>query len=642
MSQSARHGVTVGTVLAETYEITGLLGEGGMGAVWEAQHRRLHGKKVAIKVLHSFVAGDSESVERFHREAQIASRLGHPNIVSVEDFNALPGGGWYLVLEHLKGESLNARLNRGPIPLPQALSITRQIASALQAAHSEGIVHRDLKPHNVFLCPSESHGYATELVKVLDFGISKIQGSDTVKTQTNAILGTPQYMSPEQARGAHREIDHRTDVFALGAIVYEMLTGRPAFLGESIPEVMFKVVYQEPPPLGELVPSLPPSVIAAVEHALAKSRDQRCESASAFVEALTGDPLITLRGGPATANMPRPGMSPSLAAMAASRNRVASMSQASSPEAFAATMATGDAAQPVPDPLAATLPPPGASAGPAFAGSTMPQISRGPDAYSPAETGGPPVAAAPVNLPTHSHGNMGYTSPDVDRPRHAARRNVVPIALGVAAMITTFSVVLALRAGRSSDDAVRAGDTTTAPAVAPAAATTGPAPGTNTTPATGTGQPPQATGTEAAAGTDPGNGKPKPGATAGATQPDDGKDPDRPRDPGTHPRRQADSEDIPASLQQELDAAEALLKTNPENAFRRASKTLGTQETSRAAFIMTLARCHQGDLGGANAGFQRIKVRALRRQAKKLCEDREILLRGQGGASTGAERRPGT
>ncbi len=624
MSQSARQGVAVGTVLAETYEVTKLLGEGGMGSVWEAQHRRLQGKKVAIKVLHAFVAGDSESVERFNREAQIASRLGHPNIVHVEDFNLLPSGAWYLVLEHLKGEDLNQRLKRGPLPLQHALAIARQIASALQVAHSEGIVHRDLKPHNVFLCPSESHGYATELVKVLDFGISKIQGSDTVKTQTNAILGTPQYMSPEQARGAHRDIDHRTDVFALGAIVYEMLAGRPAFLGESIPEVMFKVVYEEPPPLGQLVPSLPPSVIAAVEHALAKNRDQRCESAAAFVEELTGDPLITLRGGPATANMPRPGMSPSLAAIAASKNSVAAMSRASSQEAFAATMATGGEAQPVPDPLAATLPPPGASVGPAFAGSTMPQISHGPGAYGQVETGagGPPVAAALVNLPAHSHGNMAYTSPDVERPRHAARRGLVPIALGVGAMIATFAVVLALRSDHSSDDAARTGDTTTNPA-----ATTGPAPATNTAGApAGTDQPPQAAGTEAATGTDPGNGKPEPGATAGATQPDDGTDPDRPRDPGARPRVRADSEEIPASIEQELDAAEALLTTNPENAFRRASKTLGTQETSRAAFIMTLARCHQGDLGGANAGFQRIKVRPLRRQAKKMCEAREILL----------------
>jgi hypothetical protein len=403
-----------------------------------------------------------------------------------------------------------------------------------------------------------------------------------------------------------------------------MLTGRPAFRGESIPEVMFKVVYEEPPPLGELVPSLPPSVIAAVEHALAKNRDQRCQTASAFVEALTGDPLITLRGGPATASMPSPGMSPSLAAMAASKNRVASMSRASSPEAFAATMATGAGGQPVPDPLAATIPPPGASAGAGFAASTAPQISRGPGAHAPAEAGagGHPAAAALVDLPAHSPANMAYTSPDVDRPRHVPRRRLVPVVLGVAAMITTFAVVLALRSGQSSDDGARAGDTT----ANPSAATTGRATNTAGTPAAGAGQPTPAAGTAAGPGETPGAGKSDPGATAGATRPDDGEDPDRPRDPGTRPRGRADSEEIPASIQQELDAAEALLETNPENAFRRASKTLGAQETSRAAFIMTLARCRQGDLGGANAGFQRIKVRPLRRKAKQLCEAHEILL----------------
>jgi serine/threonine-protein kinase len=619
MSQSARQGVTVGTVLAETYEITRLLGEGGMGSVWEAQHRRLQAKKVAIKVLHGFVAGDSESVERFNREAQIASRLGHPNIVHVEDFNQLPNGAWYLVLEYLKGESLNERLQRGPLPMTQALSIARQIASALQAAHSEGIVHRDLKPHNVFLCPSESHGYATELVKVLDFGISKIQGSDTVKTQTNAILGTPQYMSPEQARGAHREIDHRTDVFALGAIVYEMLAGRPAFLGESIPEVMFKVVYEEPPPLGELVPSLPQPVIAAVQHALLKNRDQRCPSASSFIEELTGDPLITLRGGPATAAVLSPGLSPSLAALAASKNQSASMQQsrASSHEAFAATMAPGSGAQPVPDPLAATMPPPGAAAAShaATAAQTAPQLG-GPSASVPAGYAATPAPAAMVNLPTQAQGNIAYTSPDVERPRHVSRRRWLPYVLGLGAMIATFGVVLALRPDRSSGD-VRTGDT---PADPPAATTNQPAAGASpeVTPAT---EPQAPASPGATAGTNPGSGAGKrdPGAIAG-TDPTG----ERPRDPGERPRDRQEDEEIPADIQQKLDEAEASLEKDPERAFARASATLGTVETSRAPYIMTLARCRQKDLGGANASFQRIKVRPLRRAAKKFCEAQDV------------------
>ncbi|HUH04282.1 MAG TPA: serine/threonine-protein kinase, partial [Kofleriaceae bacterium] len=226
-------GLGVGTMLAETYKVTGLLGRGGMGSVWAADHARLPGKKVAIKVLHTEVAADDESLARFRREAEIASRLGHPNIVDVHDFNILPDGSPYLVLEYLEGEDLAARLLRGPLPLDEVASIVRQVGAALAAAHRENIVHRDLKPQNVFLVPTEADGFVIEQAKVLDFGISKIRGSQTVKTNAATMLGTPQYMAPEQALGQHDNVDARTDVFALGAMVYEMLSGRPAFAGQT-------------------------------------------------------------------------------------------------------------------------------------------------------------------------------------------------------------------------------------------------------------------------------------------------------------------------------------------------------------------------------------------------------------------------
>jgi len=289
--------LTVGAVVAGTYKLTGLLGKGGMGSVWAADHQRLPGKRVAIKVLHSEVAADDEALVRFRREAEIASRLGHQNIVDVLDFNALPDGSPYLVLEYLEGESLAARLLRGPVSFDQACQFVRQIGSALDAAHAEGIVHRDLKPQNVFLVPRQATGYITEEAKVLDFGISKIRGSNTVKTQDHTMLGTPQYMAPEQATGNHDAVDGRTDVFAFGAMVYEMLSGQPAFGGQTIPEVVFKVVYESPRELRELVPTITPEASAAIHKALEKKQEDRFQDVAAFVKTLTGSPLTTLRRG---------------------------------------------------------------------------------------------------------------------------------------------------------------------------------------------------------------------------------------------------------------------------------------------------------------------------------------------------------
>ncbi|HEX9103021.1 MAG TPA: serine/threonine-protein kinase [Polyangia bacterium] len=289
--------IHTGTVVGETYEITELLGQGGMGAVWTAKHLRLPGKRVAIKVLHGVAAPtsiDRESYARFRREAEIASRIGHPNIVTVLDFNVLPSGTPYLVLEYLEGEDLAHRLLRGKLPLPAVLAIARQIGSALHAAHKADVVHRDLKPGNVFLVATEIGGELVDQVKVLDFGISKIRGSQTVQTQDSVLLGTPQYMAPEQALGKNAEIDARTDVFALGAIVYVMLSGRAAFRGESLAEVVFKVVYDKQPPLGGLEPGLPANVVGAVEQALAKDANQRFADIGAFINALTGRPLQTL------------------------------------------------------------------------------------------------------------------------------------------------------------------------------------------------------------------------------------------------------------------------------------------------------------------------------------------------------------
>ncbi len=285
--------IGAGTIVADTYEVTRLLGQGGMGQVWEAQHRRLVGKRVAVKILLAQAAADPNSYARFRREAEIASRLGHPNIVEALDFNTLPSGTPYIILEFLKGESLAKRLQSGPMQLDATLAIVRQVASALAAAHKEGVVHRDLKPDNIYLCPTDSGGTVTEHVKVLDFGISKIKDSNTVQTQASSLIGTPQYMSPEQASGKHTETDHRTDQFALGAIVFEMLIGQAVFAGQSLAEVITKVLFAETP-LDQLAGRAPDHVIAAVGRALSKSSADRFPDIGQFIAALTGRPLQTL------------------------------------------------------------------------------------------------------------------------------------------------------------------------------------------------------------------------------------------------------------------------------------------------------------------------------------------------------------
>ena len=292
---AGRDVLDVGAVLGETYRIQALIGRGGMGAVWAAEHLRLPGKHVAVKVLLDAAAGGEEMLQRFRREAEIASRLGHPNIVEVLDFNTLPTGQPYIVLEYLQGETLAGRLAGGRLQLEETLAIARQIGSALQAAHRAGVVHRDLKPDNVFLCTPEED--MPTKVKVLDFGISKIRGSQSLRTQDAVLMGTPQYMSPEQAIGKNTTIDGRTDVFAMGAMVYEMLGGQPAFAGGSLAEVVYRVVHGQPTPLRELAPARPENVLAAVEHALQKDPAARPQDIGAFILELTGRPLHSFHTG---------------------------------------------------------------------------------------------------------------------------------------------------------------------------------------------------------------------------------------------------------------------------------------------------------------------------------------------------------
>jgi serine/threonine protein kinase len=294
MDDGGQDHINVGSVLRDTYEITGVLGQGGMGTVFLAKHLRLPGKQVAVKVLQVGMASP-ELHQRFRREAEIVSRLGHPNIVEVLDFNTLEHGTPYLVLEYLRGESLQKRIKRGPVDLETAFSVIRQTGSGLQAAHKAGVVHRDLKPDNVFLVPTDSGGVVSQRVKLLDFGISKMADPDSsLKTRDAVLIGTPQYMAPEQALGKNSEVDARTDVFALGCIVYEMLSGRGPFAGTLVAEVVYRVVHEQPEALEKLCPDLSATIVKSVERAMKKVPAERYTTIGEFVAELTGSPLKSL------------------------------------------------------------------------------------------------------------------------------------------------------------------------------------------------------------------------------------------------------------------------------------------------------------------------------------------------------------
>ena len=304
-------GLQPGEILDGKYRIVRLVGEGGMGAVYEGENTRIK-RKVAIKVLHANVAEKKDVVQRFEREAQAAGRIGSEHIVEVLDLGNLPSGERFMVMEFLEGEDLTARIKgRKRLTPTQSVPLLHQVLEGLAAAHDAGIIHRDLKPDNIFILKNKA-GRA-DFVKILDFGVSKFSAldADMSMTKTGAVMGTPYYMSPEQAKGG--KIDQRSDLYAIGVVLYQAVTGRVPFNASSFNELLFKIALEQPEPIETIVPDCPPSFVAIVNKAMAREADQRYQSAREFQQALATWQATTAPAGGTMPLSAMPDMRPPMA-----------------------------------------------------------------------------------------------------------------------------------------------------------------------------------------------------------------------------------------------------------------------------------------------------------------------------------------
>lgn len=298
MTGEAAEDPRIGMVLQDRYRIVRKIGEGGMGAVYEGEHVLIK-RRVAIKCLHAQLATNPEIVARFHREAHAATSIGQQNIVEVTDMGRFDDGSVFMVLEFLEGRDWSDDIdNHGAQPVSKVIQIMEQVCDALTAAHAKGIIHRDLKPENIFLI---DRGGNPDFVKVLDFGISKFKdaaGPGSSMTQTGTTLGTPYYMAPEQAQGK-KDIDQRADIYSLGVILFQALTGQYPFDDESYPMLVLKICTEPPPSLRLYRPDLPAELEEIIGMLLSKSPDGRFADCQSLKSAL--QPFRTLDAAPQVA-----------------------------------------------------------------------------------------------------------------------------------------------------------------------------------------------------------------------------------------------------------------------------------------------------------------------------------------------------
>ncbi|XXF79941.1 protein kinase [Myxococcaceae bacterium GXIMD 01537] len=680
MTHSAEGDLPLDSVLRGTYKIVSVLGQGGMGSVFLAQHLRLPGKQVAVKVLRGGKHLSPDIYARFRREAEIASRLGHPNIVEVLDFDTLDDGSPFLVLEFLRGESLADRLWRGRLSREEVFSYVRQMGSALHVAHRAGIVHRDLKPANIFLVPTDSGGVVGERVKLLDFGISKVMSSETLQTQEAVLIGTPQYMSPEQALGRNKQIDARTDIFALGSIVFEMLAGVTPFGGGGLTEIIYRIVHEPPASLEELAPQTPPQVIAAVMRALSKKPEDRHPDVAAFIHDLTGSPLQSLPGA-GEVHGSRDGARTGPSGIARPADDAVSMSATLPPGSQSSPLGGSGTAQYGQAPVGAdgtmgfgaTLAPGASSGGQAPASGTL---AYGAGGVAPANGGQAPVggtlaygsgavaAGAGVQAPTG--GTLASASSGVASPTGVqvpASGTLAPGAAGAAVvqgaggMVASPGAQAPIGGSQASGAAgavpaastgsksrawmIAAGVALLAGAVGvgrflrPAEPQTPPPPveapapkvtevvnpAANVPPATEPAQQPAPVVNSAPPATEPAQ---QPAPAVAAVTPPETQSPVKPvtsRQPGP-----AALEVLPEAVRQMLEEGErSLAAGNTDEARRLALLSQRTKDSTAARSLLARTYCKRGDLGGAKSELRKLPA-AEQTRVKRFCMKHDVEL----------------
>ena len=394
------------------YRLERLLGQGGMGAVWAARHVRT-GRAYAVKVLLPEQSRDRTALLRFRREAEALAAVGHAHIVPIHDYDEGPGGEWFLAMDLLEGEDLASRLARsGPLPWTAAIALLDPILGAIEAAHAAGLVHRDLKPSNIFL--ARQAGTGEEKPMLLDFGLARSHGAAAEVarakvTATGTVLGTPAYMSPEQAQGA--AIDGRSDLWSLAVILYEMIAGRPPFDGPTLTALLLAVVTATPPRLSALGREVPEALEGALERAMAKAPEQRFSDVRSFREALSRAAGRSLGAAPLA-----PGLPPTLDRLAAS---LAPTVQATPSHAAVATPPPPSSAAAGPGRYAVLLAMlvflPTLLAG-AFAIDLLLRMPTDPDAPGLNPPAAPPVALSTTASPPDAPPAVAVTSPAAPAP----------------------------------------------------------------------------------------------------------------------------------------------------------------------------------------------------------------------------------